>query len=285
MWLRKRYRLRWVAFLSDPWANNPHLRYSWVTNLINAWLERSVFAAADTLVFPSQEMRDMYAERYPAQKGKLACLSHSYDPTLYVNRMRSRKGVLLLRYIGGFYGQRSAECLLTALGNLRKRGFIAEGEIVFETVGSVSSKHAARYASLIKRDELEGIVRIGQPVPYLRSLELMQQSDVLVLLDAALEGSVYFPSKLADYIGAKRPILAITPHGGASARIVRQMGGWVAAPDVGEEIEEKLLSIINAANGGQLEDHVPSADVTSQFSVETTAAKAAEIIRTHGKAA
>ena len=46
---------------------------------------------------------------------------------------------------------------------------------------------------------------------------------MLLILDAPFKISVFFPSKLVDYIGANKPILAITPEG-SCAEIVRKLG-------------------------------------------------------------
>lgn len=278
MWLKKYYKVRWVAFLSDPWANNPHLRYTHFANKINAWLEKRVFEHADKLVFPSHEMRDQYVAKYPMLKHKMAYLNHSFDPSSYAEEEPGTQGPLLLRYIGNFYGQRSAETLLAALGALLRKGVIAEGDVVLETVGGMPKKHSDLYVRLVKEHALQNMVKIRAPVPYQTSLKLMQESDVLVLLDAAVEGSVYFPSKLVDYIGTRRPIFGITPHEGASARIIRKLGGWIAAPNKQSEIEQQLLAILDQSRNGMLSRHVIGSVAIAEFSIHENVLKAAWII-------
>lgn len=278
MWLKKYYKVRWVAFLSDPWADNPHLRYTRFANKINGWLEKRVFEHADKLVFPSHEMRDQYVVKYPMLKNKMEYLNHSFDPSSYAEEAPSTQGPLLLRYIGNFYGQRSAETLLAALGALLRKGVIAEGDIVLETVGGMPKRHSALYVGLLKKHGLQNIVKIKAPVPYQTSLKLMQESDVLVLLDAAVEGSVYFPSKLADYIGTRRPIFGITPHEGTSARIIRKVGGWIAAPNRQLEIEQQLFVLIDKHKKGLLPSHPIGDEALTEFSIHKNALRAEQII-------
>ena len=90
-----------------------------------------------------------------------------------------------------------------------------------------------------------GLVRVKAPVTYIDSLEKMQESDLLLILDANFRNSVFFPSKLVDYIGAKKPILAITPEG-SCANIVKEIGGVVCSPETVESIETGVLSAINS---------------------------------------
>jgi hypothetical protein len=52
-----------------------------------------------------------------------------------------------------------------------------------------------------------------EPVSYLRSLQLMRSADALVLIEPDVPFHLFVPSKLVDYVGADRPILAIAPPG------------------------------------------------------------------------
>ncbi|MFL6713775.1 MAG: glycosyltransferase [Sulfurifustis sp.] len=277
LWLRRRWQLEWVAFFSDPWTRNPYFKYGWLGEKVNAWLERRVVEAATALVFPSEEMRDRYASQYPGSAGKMRVISHSFDPSLYARPVARSRRPLLLRYVGNFYGQRTATTFLTALGRLKERGDVREGDVVFETVGTVSRKHIKLYEQIVRKYDLGSIVRVKPPVPYAASLQLMQEADVLVLLDAAMDGSVYFPSKLADYVGAGRPVLGLTPEDGASARVLRRVGGWIVPPgDIGA-IQRRIVQLLEYRASGRLEEYIPSKDAAQCFSIERNAQQVAKI--------
>ena len=57
------------------------------------------------------------------------------------------------------------------------------------------------------------------------SLELMKTSDMLLLIDAPAEKNLFLPSKFIDYLGAERPIWAITPSTGPSATLLGKIQG------------------------------------------------------------
>lgn len=248
LWLKRALGIPWIAVLSDPWAGNPYLKYSrWVDGMQKR-LERKVFEVADTIVVPSQEMAAMYRGRYPGLKAnKLKVLHHSYDSRLYKGNVNTGRRYVVFRYIGNFYGSRSADSFLLAISNLKRKGVITADGFRFEVIGHVSRRRERAHRQIVEKNGLEDVVRFFGSVAYQTSLNLMEEADVLVLLDSVIPGSVYFPSKLADYIGARRPILGITPKAGASRRIVEMVDGWTASPDDVSDIEHALVEAIGAA--------------------------------------
>ena len=73
-----------------------------------------------------------------------------------------------------------------------------------------------------------GVLSLHDRVSYEESVSLMRSSDGLLVLDGAWPGKgIFFPSKLADYIGAGRPIMGIASPG-AGAGIIERLGGVVA---------------------------------------------------------
>jgi hypothetical protein len=91
-----------------------------------------------------------------------------------------------------------------------------------------------------------GLVRFLPSVPYCASLALMRQADLLLHIDAPAGESVFLASKLIDYLGARRPILAVTPRGTA-ARLVAGMEGWIADPAAPDMIATQLAAALDFA--------------------------------------
>lgn len=70
---------------------------------------------------------------------------------------------------------------------------------------------------------LRDVVSIGPPVPYGDYVERVRSSPVLLLV-VAPEHNLFMPSKIVDYFGAKRPILAFVPKGSEMDGVLRQAG-------------------------------------------------------------
>lgn len=219
---RRHPEIRWVAHLSDPWVDNPLHHRPWFARRVNDRMEQEVFRNADVIELTSDVTLDAIAQRLPWVRAKAVVVDHAYDPALYSGETPTA-GPLIARYIGTFYGDRTPEPLLAALRSLK----VGPDIVRVELVGSVprSMMRTAAWNALP-----EGLVSVRSGVGYLESLAAMREADVLIVVDAPARRSVFVPSKLIDYIGARRPIVALSP-GGRGADIVRALGGWTAPPE------------------------------------------------------
>lgn len=251
--LKRRFGLPWLAHFSDPWADSPFRRFQPIANLRNRALEASVIKEADCIVFTSIETLEMVMAKYPeAWKAKTRVLPHSFKPSDFVDAEPSPvgDGKLVLRYLGNFYGHRTPFPLFTALERLVEQNPDGVRDFRVELVGSLPKW--MRLHRVLKRLP-PGLLTIQDPVSYQQSLNLMQQSDLLLVIDAPAKISVFLPSKLVDYIGSGRPILGIVPPG-ASEKLIRRLGGSTADPSALAEVDVALaqaLDIARSTHAGQ----------------------------------
>ena len=269
-WLKDRLALRWISHNSDPWADNPLSHISRWTRELHRRQERDSFAKADALLFPSDEMTAMYQRRYPHLAARVHTLHHSFDPAAYpaaTVRPRSADAPRLLRYIGTFYGSRTPEPLFKALMLLNPDEF---RRLKIEIIGGGRSAWRLR-----ERYGLAESVAIQPGVSYGESLRLMSESDVLLVIDApSAEASVFFPSKLADYIGARRPILGISPPG-TTRRILCDLGQICHDPAETQAIAATLRSI---AHSPPVDDSGLSDQQTRPYMLSHNVRRLAEMI-------
>lgn len=267
MRLKKFFGVKWIAFLSDPWADNPHFGYRGLSKIVNRYLERKVLENADKIIFTSPETLESYKKKYPFIAAKSGFLEHSYDPSLYGRPEKNNSPAIVIRHIGSFYKKRTVEPVLAALSGLLNKNVPGANRIRFEVIGHSPARLKYEQTDIIKSMGLEGVVKMAPGAPYLESLRLMRSADLLVLVDAPIDGSVYLPSKLIDYIGSGTPILAVTPAGGASSRVVKRVGGWSVDPRDTEKIERALEAILSLYESGSLSKFGPKGDSQSEFSI------------------
>jgi hypothetical protein len=246
--LKTRLSVPWIAHFSDPWADNPFRRYEFLAQFVNARLEARVIEAADQLVFTSEETLDLVMRKYPeGWRTKADVLPHSFNPALYPQQSRP-SGPLIVRYLGSFYGHRSPVPLFRALKLLLAREASILDNVQFELVGSLPGRMRMHPSF---RSLPAGLVMLRDPVSYLESLKLMSASDLLLVIDGPDDLSVFLPSKLIDYLGARVPIFGIVPQG-ASARLLTRLGSLIADPRDPEQVATGLRHSLQLATDRRL---------------------------------
>ena len=240
--LKKKFpKLPWIAHLSDPWADNPFLQKYFGYRFIQKPLEKKVIKNADSLNFTTHLTRMMIMNKYPKNWiNKTYVTPHSYDMSLYSSKRGKISDKLTISYFGNFYGARNPINFLKALEKIHKNDKKFLKNIVFQFIGRWVNNENWVFKDLKLPINL---IRTEKPISYLDSLKRMQEADMLLIIDAPFDISVFFPSKLVDYIGAQKPILAITPEG-SCADIVREAGGFVHSPDTIDSIQKGVISAV-----------------------------------------
>jgi glycosyltransferase involved in cell wall biosynthesis len=235
--------LRWLAHFSDPWADNPYDSARWWSRRTNLALESRVIKAADLITVTSSETRSLVFKKYaPSVLDRVVVVPHAYDPALYSQqaRQRSDEGPITIRYLGAFYTRRLPDTLLSVLRRLTA----ASPQLLKGVRFEFFSRFADGAAHFRNPPGLPpGLWNSYKPVDYVSSLQLMQDADGLLVLDAPFVSSVFLPSKLVDYVGARKPIWAITPPGTA-ADLTRSLGGWVSDPREPGAVESVLVKFV-----------------------------------------
>jgi hypothetical protein len=110
-------------------------------------------------------------------------------------------------------------------------------------------------------------------VPYIESLKLMVEADVLILVDSPVtDPNIFLRSALVDYLGAMRPLLGITPLRGPSADLIRKAGGLVAHPHDTEGIADAIRAYIQEYRANTLHrDRAPNRELRSAYEVTSVA--------------
>jgi glycosyltransferase involved in cell wall biosynthesis len=232
----------WLAHLSDPWADNPFL--TWFPGYFSSQylLERSVIKNADAVNFTTNSARMLVMKKYPASWiNKTYITPHSFDETLYPKNRITNRGKVLVNYLGNFYGPRNPINFIKALEIIYEEEPNFFNDVIFRFVGRWIGNENWE----IERNKLPvGLIEVSPPISYLKSLAEMKRSDILLILDAPFSTSVFFPSKLVDYIGSGKPILAFTPNG-SCLDILTKLGGEYASP---ENVESIALGLRNSIN-------------------------------------
>jgi len=246
--LKQALNVPWILHMSDPWADCPMKRMSGNTyKKHNEW-ERRCIEAADVVSLTSIPTLEFYTKKYSHLAGKFRFYPNVYEHAngseVQENSSSSDQQKFRIVYTGGLADERSPEFLLKPLKELFQQnpGLADQMEVVF--AGDVDGKNRAVFQTY----NLPFVKWIGK-VPYKEALRLQQSSHYLVVIDNPIADpamSMFFPSKLLDYMVARKRILAITTKGSASDLVMKDLKGDVCDHSETEGIKNAIINALNA---------------------------------------
>ena len=261
--------LPWITHFSDPWVDSPYFNPASKRERRNAIRhERAIISAADSVIFTTQETADLVMGKYPAHWASKVCVvSHGYDANLLdLVPTHPKSDRFTIAHTGNLYDKREPLAFIKALKMLRQE----IGPLALQMMFIGHSTQAMR--DMVAELELEDIVSISPNVPYFDSLAIARSADLVLVIDAPATHSVFLPSKIVDYLSLRRPILALTPVAGASARVL----GGLGFPAIDPTDEAGILVALREAlqrwrNGGGATP-LPEVGALRQFDIRVVAA-------------
>lgn len=208
-------------------------------------LEANIVQTCDYLIMNSDEQKDYMLGNYGEDiKNKAIVLPHSYDEQLYnVSELKKNDDKISIVYVGHLDDIRTPHAFLEAVKELKEDFPELHKKLEVLFYGNMSVKEKL----FLLDNELLDVVKIKKPVTYFESLRIMKEADWLLHIDANLQGvlenNIFFAAKLADYIGAKKPIMGISMTEGPSANILRNLNGLLMSYSV-DEIKNYLYLIV-----------------------------------------
>ena len=206
-----------------------------------------VFESADVLVFNNDfQFKHAFQEEYAKYQPKGVVIPHTFAKELYPksNSEKASGDKIHFAYAGHLDSLRNAASLFKAIKLLKDQDPKLSSRVVFDFYGHMGD---ADKVSIVDYD-IGDIVKVHPDVDYLTSLKIFSEADWTVLIDAnfveSMEEYIFFPAKLADYMGAKQNIFAISQVKGTTASILKQVGGGKVVTHSAEDIFLYLSKII-----------------------------------------
>ena len=259
----------------DPWSANPAAhRSGWFETRAKA-LERGPLRRAAHVVANTDVLRHALVAAYgPDVATRCTIIHNSYDEADYATPAPPRPELPTFSYVGSLYDAHSPEPFLQALQRLLAERPALRGTFRVRLVGS----GAARVTQQVLGLGLDDTVEVRAPVPHAEAVALQRSSHALLLfLTVDSDHSTFIPSKLFEYIAARRPIFAVT-RGGALQRLLarRDITPWVYSPADADGIVAGLADLVERATRGSLPEF--SDDFVRSFSGRAAARSLASVL-------
>lgn len=207
-------------------------------------LQNDVFKNADIIIFNNEYQKEYMLNGYPQEiRDKSLILPHGYDVDFYNKGKIRKNNKYVISYLGHLDDIRTPKNFLIALNRLKHERKEIYDNLEINIYGNMSDKDKIYLVD----NDLCDVVKFKKPIKYFESLEVMRQSDLLLLIDANLglvnSENIFYAAKLADYIGSGSSIFGITMQDGASADIIKENGGVISSHSV-DDIYNNLVMIL-----------------------------------------
>jgi hypothetical protein len=255
--LHKQTSIPWVAEFRDLWSLNPYFRKTQPFHFFEKELEKRVMMGSDLLVTVSgpaaRQLEALHAKR-------VAIICNGFDDEDYLDDVPLTTK-FTVTYTGTVYrGKQDPTPLFKAIAELQDGGRISPDDFEVRFFGGPT---LASLVPAIGRYHLEGLVKICGLVPFRESVRRQKESTVLLFLgwNDPREKGIY-TGKIFEYLGARRPILAIGLRGDVVDGLLNETRAGVVTSEV-DEIKSVLSQWMKESR--QL------GEIVSHFNADTAA--------------
>ena len=148
------------------------------------------------------------------------------------------------------------------------RQFYHNNSSVFKGITCVG-KFVSEVESLSRELHMENIVHVINQVSHEEALRIISEGSAILIIEAKMEFSPFFPSKFSEATFSGKPIIAITPEKSAIRNYFERYGGGIAVKHNENEIIKALNTIFKASENELNEMIVQQKQLSCQFSYKT----------------
>jgi len=191
-------------------------------------MEKAAFPSVDSFLYLTEGIKNHYIQlsNQNAAASNGLVLTNGYDGELCPNQEHKKSNRLVMNHIGHFYGSRSAVVFTEAFAELsQEKPEIAE-RFSIHFIGKMDTRERLKIQKICRENNLSNI-QLSAPVSHEEALRIMASSDVNLIITHQSGSEYALPGKIFEYIGAGRPILAITSDSLLTAFMADEKLGWM----------------------------------------------------------
>lgn len=221
--LRKKYNIKWIADMRDPWTDIYYYKDLLQTKFSaarDAVYERQVLEGADEVISVSEPINKMFLSKSSKLKPeKFHVIPNGYDSDDFKSAQKVSENYFQVTYVGTMADNYRPAVLFEAFHRLVKEFSVVKNDIRLTMVGSSAS-------AIRQIMESSGVDKIAEFIPHVdhsAAIEYMQKADVLLLVIPDVENNDgILTGKLFEYLGAGKPIVGLGPKSGKAAAIIEE---------------------------------------------------------------
>jgi glycosyltransferase involved in cell wall biosynthesis len=265
--LKKKFQIKWISDLRDPWTDIYYYNQFNHTQLalsIDLQYEKQVIKWADDIITVSEDLKRIFSSKSDRNiESKIHVIPNGFDEEDFKVKNIFEEAKKVITYTGTISDTYDIDGFIKALELLDEK---LKVKLKIRFVGATSE-------SIIPKIEATGIeVEQVKYVPHAQAIDYMLQSSILLLVIPKVDNNKgIITGKFFEYLATGKPVLAIGPPNGDLAKLISetQCGELF---DYSESLEMKNF-IIQCIDGP-----FPLGDAKASYSRKVLSQKLAEIL-------
>lgn len=242
--IAQRLKLPLIVDFRDDWVGNPrHIYPTPLHRQLHVRQERRVLQNASAVTTINRPILDGLQARHKHLEILGHVIPHGYEEQRDSSVTRkNHENKLRFVYTGVFYDAQTPEYFLRGL-----REFLIQHPEMRERVTAIFAGLVPDYfARLVRSLKLEQVVQYVGYLEHSSVVALQQKADILWMTIGSRPGASQISTgKLFEYMGTRKPILALVPRGAASDTLQRYRAAYVASPEDVNQATQALNRIRN----------------------------------------
>jgi glycosyltransferase involved in cell wall biosynthesis len=271
--LKKKFKLKWLADLRDPWTDiyyYKNFHHTRLTAKKDANLEKEVLRVADIVTVTSESTGKLFSSKLNSGLKKFHVVTNGYDeedlPDFFAER---RNPKFTITFSGTINKQFGLDGFLNAVKNLIDEGL----SLQLNFVGNTEPTLMKEISNFLPDTAFLGYLS------HKKSIQIISEADLLLLVIPKGNNSGTVPGKTFEYLSTCQPILCLSPENGDAGKIIESC-------EAGKSIKhDDVLAIKNYINSCYKrwinhESLMIQNDYYKSYSRSETTRRMAEIIKT-----
>ena len=238
-------------------------------NRINLKKESSVFKGLNHFTTVSDGVLDSFRSLYPSIEDHSTLLYNGFDTTDFTGLEKKKNAQFTIRYVGTLAISQNPKILFEALAKLKQENAALASKLKVEFWG----KFDKVIKDTVEKYCVTDIVDFFGYVNHSKAVELMQESDMLVLVIPEGNSKGILTGKLFEYIATGNRVLGFGPEACEAQLLVQENGfGFFA-----HKAEVLIKSIAESVEKWEEGESFYSSTEKDQFSRKSLTKKLSEI--------
>ena len=237
--LAERFGLKWIADFRDSWAGGVVVHEpTKVQKICNRKLQQSVLRSTDKAVAVSEGIAKELAQK--ADDSKVHVITNGFDPDDFPESVKS--DVFTFCHCGSITNFSNPDYFLLAVASFFTEYPDYKDKIRFQFVGYDA---LGTFTETVERLQLSDVIEYLGYQSHHRALKYVVRADALVLIARGGSHSHFIPGKVFEYIGARKPILAMSNVSDTLRLLTSYSAAISTEPDNVNEVVRAMHKIIN----------------------------------------